>query len=891
MRFSFGFWRKVRIAFRWLRYCVWLITVMALLALAWVNVVGVPNFVKTRIITSLDEHGVHLEFSRLRWRFIRGLIAENVIIGDKIHRAEKPLLTAGQIQLRLDYSAMAHGKFQLTGVVLRDGIFTLPLSATNRLVALNIQSEVRFLPENTWSLDELSADFSGAKFRLAGQVAHAPEALKWDLFSGKKSTGRDSLNYSLEDLSKTLRQIRFATPPQISADISGDARDIHSFTVRLMGNAPAVVTPWFSAQGLQLVAKFSAPSNAPVAVDDSLGLWTNALPFRLAWLTRASELQVTNFSARAAEIAGEWSDQRLAVSKITAQSGNGRVDAAAALDVVTRELQFTNRSAFDWHLLEPFLPEPARSELAQISWTQPPRLDCEGSLTLPAWTNATFDWRAMFGPTARLRGEFAATNATVRGLNVDVARTHFSYRDYIWRAPDLQIRQGRTQLEFSGEQSVASQNFSGRLRGTFALESARPILPADAARVVFKIVQLNEPVVFDVQTVGNWKNLNTFTATGHVAVTNFAVRSQTYDSVSANLYYTNLSLQFLHPLLIRANGAQSLTGDAVALDWGAHMIYFTNGFGTMDPRPLVRSIGGKAETTVAPYEYLAAPTARVHGQLPLRDFNSGRDLDGTDLTFEIIKGAPFRWTKLNSTYIYGTVRWMGRELLITNIMADAYGGKGGGWAYFDFRMEHYGCDFKFGLTTTNLDVRQLAYDLSDGKTNLVEGLLTCSATITDARSDTWRSWNGFGNAQLRDGMLWNVPVFGFLSPMLNTITPGLGNNRATDATTKFVMTNGVARSDLLEIRTLTMRLQYVGTVDLDQNVNARVTAQLLRNAPVIGSVVSTVLWPVSKIFECQVDGKVSDPKVTPIYIPGAKYLLSPLRTLEEILPLGEKPKG
>jgi hypothetical protein len=140
-------------------------------------------------------------------------------------------------------------------------------------------------------------------------------------------------------------------------------------------------------------------------------------------------------------------------------------------------------------------------------------------------------------------------------------------------------------------------------------------------------------------------------------------------------------------------------------------------------------------------------------------------------------------------------------------------------------------------------------------------------------------------------LLWNIPLFGLLSPVLNTVTPGLGNNRATEAAGKFVMTNGVARSDLVEIHTLTMRLLYVGSVDLQENVDARVTAQLLRNAPVIGEVMSTVLWPVSKIFECQVNGRVSAPQVTPIYLPGVKYLLNPVRTLEEILPVGGKPKG
>jgi len=73
-------------------------------------------------------------------------------------------------------------------------------------------------------------------------------------------------------------------------------------------------------------------------------------------------------------------------------------------------------------------------------------------------------------------------------------------------------------------------------------------------------------------------------------------------------------------------------------------------------------------------------------------------------------------------------------------------------------------------------------------------------------------------------------------------------------------------------------------VDLAQNVNARVTAQLLRNAPVVGSVVSTVLWPVSKIFECQVTGDLGHPKITPLWLPApvSNMLLMPLHPLRSI---------
>ena len=134
-------------------------------------------------------------------------------------------------------------------------------------------------------------------------------------------------------------------------------------------------------------------------------------------------------------------------------------------------------------------------------------------------------------------------------------------------------------------------------------------------------------------------------------------------------------------------------------------------------------------------------------------------------------------------------------------------------------------------------------------------------------------------------MLWDIPIFGILSPVLNTVSPGLGNSRATDASAGFTITNGVIYSDSLEIHSTMMRLEYVGTVDLQQNVNARVTAQLLRNTWVVGPLVSTVLWPVSKLFEYQVTGTLKNPKSEPVYVPKLLLLpLHPIRTLEEMLP-------
>jgi len=378
---------------------------------------------------------------------------------------------------------------------------------------------------------------------------------------------------------------------------------------------------------------------------------------------------------------------------------------------------------------------------------------------------------------------------------------------------------------------------------------------------------MTEPLVFTVNAAGNVLAPQNITATGRLCLTNFAVRGQTIESLDTDVVCTNRVLSFLRTQAFRSLASQTLTADSITLDFNQHMIFFTNGFSTFEEMVIPRAIGPKTARTVEPYQFLAPATARIHGQFPLRDINSGRDLAGTDLTFEVIRGAPWRWTKLEATNVTGTIRWLGQYLVLTNITAGAYGGEAKGHAYFDFRPVGYGCDFDFAFTATNIDVHQLATGLSGSKTNKLEGTLHCSATIISGNSQTWKSWNGYGRGQLYDGLLWNIPIFGLISPVLNTIAPGLGNSRATDASVAFGMTNGVAYTDSLVILTKTMRLQYVGSLDLQQNVNAYATAQLLRNTWVVGPVVSMVLWPVSKVFECRVTGQVTDPKIAPVIFP------------------------
>ena len=874
-----GFWRKCRIGFRWLRIATWLTVLTLICAGVWFNRVGLPDFLKRPLVEKLRVRGVDLEFSRLRLRFGRGLVAENVRLGHAT-APDSPAISLGEVQLRLDHRALWHRRLQINSLLLREGKLVWPLTPTNALALDRIQTDLRFQTNDTWSLDHFQADFAGVRLSLAAEIAHAPELRDWEMFHGRGTGLQAEVRTQLQKISDTLEQIHFEGAPQLRLLAHGDARDLRSFAIHLDASAPAAQTPWGSAREVQLAANLTAPAGAPASFDPAWAWWTNLQPYRLAWTLQLTRLQSEKLNADSIACAGLWQAPELAVTNLFAVLGGGPLTAQARLSVATREFAFTNASGFDVHAVAALLTAKTRERLAAFSWTQPPRLQATGSLVLPPWTNRPWDWRAVVQPTIRLAGELAFTNGTAFGANIDSVSAHFTYTNLMWQLPDLAIAQGRTRLELAGGEDDATRNYQWRIRGAFDPETLRPFLTESNAARGFSRFTFTGPAGLDCEVRGKLYAYDSIQAAGHAALTNFAVRGQTADSVVSEFQYSNRVVEFFNPRLARAGGTQTMTADRITLDFNARRVCFVNGLSAAEPEVVARAIGPKTGSTLEPYRFSEPPTVRVNGCVPLHG------TDGADLTFDIIKGAPFQWLKFKTSFITGTIHWQEETLMLTNVAAALYGGSGKGFATFDFRAPHEGADYRFAMNLTNVNLHSLATGLLS-PTNRLEGALSGRIVVTRADTRDWRLCDGLGQANVRDGLLWDIPIFGILSPVLNTVSPGLGNSRATEASARFTITNGVIYSDSLDIRTLMMRLQYAGTVDLQKSVNARVTAQLLRDTWVVGPLVSTALWPVSKLFEYHVTGTLDRPKSDPVYVP--KLLLMPLhpfRSLEELLPTG-----
>ena len=987
-----GFWRTCRVYFRRFRITVWLGVLVLLAALIYVNQVGLPDFVKRPVLEELRARGLDLQFSRLRLSWYQGIVAENVHLGPT-DQLLTPHLKVAEVQVRLNWNALAHLHLQVDALMLRQGRIAWPFAETNgahpEISIANIQTELRFLPNDQWALDKFKAQFAGANIQLSGIVTNASAVRDWSIFQGQQpASGTAQLwHHWFHRFAEALERIHFSAPPALRVDLRGDALDLHTFKVLLSLSAPGAETPWGavsqgrftarldsvdtngvshaelelraadaqtrwaaitnfllsvhltsaqgqtnlvhgdlklsaaqvqtqwanssnalftaswihsitnpipisgqgrlstdfaqtawgSASGIQLNGNLATTldANPPSLPDASWAWWTNLQPYRLSWDCQLSNLQSSKLVADRIYCAGEWQSPRLAITNVDATLFDGQITARADLDVATRAARLSVDSELDPHRLASLLPDSALGMLDQVSWPKPPHVKGELSITLPPWTNRELDWRAEVQPTLRLEGEITlAQGGTYRQVQATAVHSHFIYSNQCWHLPDLALTLREGGLLAEHRANDLTKDFYWHLSSTINPAILRPLLD-EPARGGFDLITFSQAPAVDVTIWGRGHEVERTGFQGHLALSNFTFRGESFSGVQTDVQFTNRFLRFLAPRIQVGDGY--LKADGLAADLDAQLLYLTNGFSTAAPMPVARAIGPNIARAIEAYRFASPPTVDIHGTIPLHGEESA------DLHFDV-SGGPFQWWKFNVPHVVGHVHWSGFYLTLTNVEADFYHGNAVGWAAFDF-LPKQGNDFQFAMNVTNVLLQALMADLST-HTNQLEGRLSGALVVTKANSDNWQTVFGYGDVHLRDGLIWDLPLFGIFTPILNGIAPGLGNSRASAATAAYIITNGVIRSNDLEIRSTGMRLQYRGTVNLESQINARVDAELLRDVWLVGPLVSTVFWPVTKLFEYRVNGNLTDPRTEPVFIlPKIMLLpLHPFRTIKGLFP-------
>jgi hypothetical protein len=566
-------------------------------------------------------------------------------------------------------------------------------------------------------------------------------------------------------------------------------------------------------------------------------------------------------------VEAEWNPPALRLPRLEVELYEGELRAEAGLDVISREAVLQAETTFDLHGIDGLLGPRSRENFVRYHWEEAPWFVGEVRARLPRWTDRQPDWEREVKPTVRLGGQFHVTSGAFKGVSFDQASSSLFFDGQTWRLPDLRTVRAEGRQDIAVLYNEDTREYRIDANGVVLPPILKPVL-GEASGEILDLFEFNAPVAAEISVWGPWAEGNSQAILGAIRATNFLFRSQHFDRLQASVSYTNQTLIAAPLELIRGN--ERLRGLGVRYSFAEDRAWLTNIVSTIEPRVVAAAISPGFVDKLVPYRFDAPPSVRVDGTIRPRDTTSA------DLAFEIDSG-PFHYWRLSAERVETRMLWQNSTLTLTNLQAGFYGGTLEGHAAFDLADPADG-RYQFATRIRQADLGAVLREAAPGKSNVVEGRIDLDLTVNSARTSDLSSWNGYGRAELREGLLWDVPIFGFLSPVLNGVIPGLGNIRAERGSATFTLTNGVIHTRDLVIACPPAKLLYRGTLDFEQRVDAKVEGQILSDLGGIGPLVGLLLRPLTKLLEFRVTGTLSDVKADPLYIP--KLLLLPLQPVK-----------
>ncbi|MFM7102204.1 MAG: hypothetical protein ACKO3N_13645, partial [Verrucomicrobiota bacterium] len=237
----------VRRTLRWARWSLYLVAGLLGLTLAYLNQVGVPDFLKARFLRQLADRGLDLRFERMRLRLGRGVVADRVEF-QRARGTPGERFTAREVQLPVRWTPLLRGRPpEIAGVRLRDARLVFPLpAATHRAGAPptawtleGVGVELIFQDEQNWRLVFLEGAGPAGRFRAAGTVTNAA-ALRGR--QPRTDSGSQAWQREAARVAEWLDHTTFPTRPVLEVAFQADALHPERSTAGLHLRSAGAVT-------------------------------------------------------------------------------------------------------------------------------------------------------------------------------------------------------------------------------------------------------------------------------------------------------------------------------------------------------------------------------------------------------------------------------------------------------------------------------------------------------------------------------------------------------------------------------------------------------------------------------------------------------------------------
>ncbi|WP_160164538.1 AsmA-like C-terminal region-containing protein [Pedosphaera parvula] len=300
-----------------MRISVLLLILSLVAAGIYLNQVGLPDVLKAPLIGKLHDKGVDLQFSRLRLRWYRGIVAENVVFGQVPQGTNDPQIFIREVEVKLNHEALKSFQLSPDSLILHNGEVLWAEAETNRnrqaLAVNKIETRLRFLPNDQWELENFKASVAGVQVNLSGSLTNASAMREWTKGQGTNMASPKKLQDRLNRVEDTFERIKFFTPPEINLVFHGDARNLESFDAHLTVSATGAQTPWGTLTNGLLVARLLAPSTTnqqphadlQLHADSAQTQWASTKDFRLALRLISDETLTNKVQCQLELLAGE----------------------------------------------------------------------------------------------------------------------------------------------------------------------------------------------------------------------------------------------------------------------------------------------------------------------------------------------------------------------------------------------------------------------------------------------------------------------------------------------------------------------------------------------------------------------------------------------------------
>ena len=810
---------------------------LALLAIAYLQVVGFPPLLTKIVIGQLRKAGIAAQFRSVRLVLLRGVMARDVVLADAA-KPDKPLVRIDELALHWNWQRLLQRRNAVDTLRIANARVAVPTPSdgvsTEYFTAEKATAVLVFADDGTIHLTQLTGVYCGIGLHVTGTLK--PQAVSVAPTPAQSPPPADrSIARQFVPLTKVVRelnQLRETFPLELTVNFAVDL-------------------------GQPFVAQLARAQ------------------------LRGAGLQYRGMQVDSVAVDVQLTNGVIEVQQCDVKLYGGALTVTGRYDVVAGQFDLHTMCTANPRGFAPLLPAAAAVELRKLKLERNPKIVAR--LVLSPET----------GSLPQVRGTVDTGGLEFRGVKFNSIQFAVASKERELFFSDAVVVTPEGRLTGHGQINVQSTafayEFDSTLDPTKLLPLMRPLM-----RQWFEPCWFETSPCVTAKVRGDFVNQNAFAYDAVVTAGRCSYRSVQLERASGSLRLQQNKLDVHDIILVRPDG--ELHGELTA-DFNAQRLSFDMR-STADPAAMAALLGEKAAKMMEPYRFGSNTTARASGVVDFADpkqtawtaqlANDGfafwkftTDHSAATLVFtnEVLQmqlvGNGLAWRKFKADRATANLTVASGAAQVEDFNADLYGGKLYGKSSFTGAGTNV--EYRIELNAERCDVHKMLESAS-GKPSEARGWLKGNVELQGRGSDL-AAMHGRGYVEITDGVLAEVPLFGVFSQILNSLAPGLGSTKITSARCAYTMTDQSVKTDDLIVDAGAFTLRARGKADFNGKLDFRVRLQFLRLLPGFN-----LLWDIimGNIFEYKIGGTLSAPNYRPVNLPS------------EIMPHGsiggDKPK-